>query len=170
MREKHLEENEFVQEDKDLGYKRTEIVPCRNLTRYHWYDNSNADLITTTARLIADANSSELHSFENNIGCLRNASASLTAHSKYRSVNGFGNNLKNPYWGSTGAPFGRFGPKNYYDKIHTSRRSVSGNLLQSPRKIVQNILLKAEKFHRQSRFPNDMANFAALYITHDLGL
>jgi hypothetical protein len=107
MRDKHLEENKFIQEDEDLGYGRTEIVPCRNPTRSRWYDNSNADLITVTAGLIADANSSELNLFENNIRCLRNASASPTAHSKYRSVNGFGNNLKNPYWGSTGAPFGR---------------------------------------------------------------
>lgn len=126
--------------------------------------------MTTTARLIADKEPSDLSSFESNLYCLRNVTNKCKSVSKYRAINGYCNNLKNPYWGATGAPFGRFGPKNYYDDVHTTRRSVSGNYLPNPRQVVQNILLKAQKYERKNKLiPNDMANFGVLHLTHDIG-
>lgn len=116
---------------------------------------------------MVDINATDLDSFDSYYQCVQNSHTDGKTRTKSR-VNGFGNNQKNPYWGSTGAPFGRFGPKNYHDKVNAPRRSVTGNDLPGARSIVQNVLLKAEKYPRKSKIPNDMANFAALYITHDI--
>lgn len=167
-RDKNLEDKDFIQEDEDLGYERSEIVPCRNASSKFWYDYCNADLYTMTARLVADKDVAALSTFENN-NCLKLNTNVCKSRPKYRQINNYCNNLKNPLWGNTGAPFGRFGPKNYADGVHSTRRSVTGNHLPGARSIVTNILMKCEKFPRKSRIPNDMANFAVLYITHDIG-
>lgn len=167
---RNLEDKEFVQEDEDLGYERTEIVPCRNSSGpTRWFDKTNANQLTTTARLIADLNPSELSSFDSYFSCVSNFSPNdIKPAPKYRPINGFGANSKNPYFGSTGVPYGRLGPKNYYDNIHTLRASVSAKELPHPRSVVQNVLMAAQKYERTSKIPNDMANFAGLYVTHDI--
>jgi Animal haem peroxidase len=168
-RDKSLEDSNILQGADDLGYGRTTLTPCRFSNVSRWYDQVNADLIVTAARLVSDINPADLETFESNINCYKDPPLPLKTRAKYRNVNGNGNNLQNPYWGSTGAPFGRFGPKTYADKINTPRKSVSGKELPSARTIVQHILKQAEKFPRTKKIPNDMANFFALFVTHDFG-
>jgi peroxidase len=158
-----LEEEEFIQDDEDLGYARTEIVPCRHSSNTFWHDRKDGDLYTSTARLMSDVDLNELKSFGSYYKCLGKWHRDPKTRPKYRPINGYGNNLKNPYWGSTGAAFGRFGPKNYDDGVHLVKKS-----LPNPRKLVQNILMKAETKGRLTKIPNDMSNFAGLYITHDM--
>lgn len=128
----------------DIGYRGP--IPARSRNdALLLLESQRADLFTTTATLIADQNSSYLSSFQDHAICLRRIVQPLKVHSKYRSVNGFGNNLKNPFWGAVYTPLGRFGPKSYDDGVFSIRKSVTGSDLPTPRKIVRNVLLKADK-------------------------
>jgi Animal haem peroxidase len=109
-----------------------------------------------------------LASFENNAKCVGRSNKPLKSHPKYRAINGFGNNLKNPLWGAAGTPFGRFGAKNYNDGVYSIRKSVTGNDLPNARKLVQEVLMKANKYPRVKTDPNELINFFVLTITHDM--
>jgi hypothetical protein len=147
----------------------TKVLPCRNASKAsRWYEKTDADLLTATARLIADDNRAELANFGAYGQCLGKVSKSESSHPKYRKASGYGNNLKNPYWGSTGAAYGRIGPKRYYDGVNYIRKSITGCCLPCARRIVTNILMKAEIKNYQGPIPNDMSNFAGLYISHDI--
>lgn len=167
QRDKILESKGFLMSETEVGYERGEILTCRNCTS-RWYNNPKGDLYTAMARLVADKNISALNSFGEFSECLQTKVPTLKSHKKYRSINGYGNNLKKPFLGSTGTTFGRFAPKNYNDGVHSTRRSVIGNYLPNPRKIVKEILLKAEKLPRLLIKPNTLTPLLILYITHDV--
>lgn len=137
--------------------------------QHAWYAEPKiADVLTTTAKLSADQNASSLSTFESNSVCLQHFNHRLCSPAQYRSINGYGNNLKNPLWGTAGLPFARFGDKTYDDGVHSIRKSVSGSELPNPRKIVQNVLLKAEKVSPPEKVPNMLTILLVLYLTHDL--
>lgn len=124
--------------------------------------------MTTCASLIADKNPEDLVSFADKSKCFLTPRSPLKSRPKYRPINGYGINLKHPYWGAAGTSFARFGPKTYDDGVYSVRRSVDSSELPSPRTIVQEVLLKAEKYPRTSNDPNELINFFVLTITHDL--
>ena len=148
--------------DEDIGY--TE----ENSDLISFSENLRSEYFNTAARLVSDRNKSELNLFKNFAECLGRSETELSSRPKYRTINGYGNNLKHPFWGTPGTPFARFGPKNYDDEIHSIRKSVSGSELPNPRRIVQEILLKAQKNPRTSDTPNSLLNLLVLYVTHDL--
>lgn len=152
--------------ESEVGFAHMVCVNCS----YRWYDKADADSFTTTARLIADKNPDDLASFGSKGVCLGRKPTSLTSRPKYRSMNGHGNNLAEPFWGSTGAPFRRFGPKNYYDEVRTTRRSVTGNYLPNARTIVQKVLTKIDILQQMTTQANSLANLALFYVVKDLAL
>jgi peroxidase len=149
--------------DDDIGY--TE----ENFDLITFSENLRSEFLNTAARLIADGYESELKNFESFAGCLGRVEGELRSWPKYRAINGYGNNLKHPFRGTKGTPFARFGPKSYDDGVHSIRKSVTGSDLPSPRRIVLEVLLKAQKTTFVSPItPNAMLNLIVLYITHDL--
>lgn len=91
-----------------------------------------------------------------------------TKHPKYRPINGQGNNLKNPEWGVAGAPFLRFGSKNYEDKVYSIKRSVADLDLPNPRTIVQEILWNAVTSTPPEYTYNTFTILSTLFVTHDV--
>lgn len=156
----------FVLDDNDIGYSELTSLPRMEINLYDAINS--ADVFTVTAQFMAAINPSSLNSFGENAVCLNRESIPLSSHSKYRSINGIGNNLKYPYRGAAGTPFGRFGPKNYNDGIYTIRRSVTGSELPTPRQILQDVLLKAQIGPPPAVHLNFQVNLVVLYITHDL--
>lgn len=136
----------------------------------HYEEIKNASYFTQTAQLIAAYNPSLLNSFEHNAICLDRTYASLSSHSKYRSISGFGNNLKHPFWGNSGTPVARFGPKNYADGVYALRKSVKGGSLPSARKISLNLLRKAEKGKRPKQQWSNLELMRLFYLTHDTAM
>lgn len=118
--------------------------------------------------MIADKNPADLVSFANSSKCLVGPKKPLKSSPKYRPIDGYGSNVKHPYWGAAHTSFGRFGLKTYDDGVYSVRKSVDSSELPSPRTIVQEVLLKAEKYPRTSNDPNEMVNFFVLTVTHDL--
>jgi peroxidase len=166
LHERNLQSSGYLMGKFDIGY--SEKGSSRNSFLSYWFsDNRFSDVINTAAMLTASENELALNSFENNARCLRRFETELSSRPKYRPINGYGNNLKHPYWGTPGTPFGRFGPKSYDDGVHSISKSVSGSDLPSPRRIVQEVLLKAEKRSGGLDY-NMMVNTGVLYITHDV--
>lgn len=168
--ERNLQLNGFVLEENDLEFFKSSK---NNVDQFENAGSCNAkttqaNILNTAAKLIADRNQSMLRYFEIYASCLGRNEVQLEWHPKYRAINGYGNNLKHPHWGTPGAPFGRFGHKNYDDGVYSIRKSVTGSELPSPRKLVVDILLKAEKFPRTSTLPNTLINLLVLYVSHDL--
>lgn len=163
----------FVSGEKDLGFERTKYIINRSSSN-RWYENSDAYFLTTAAGIVGDKNASDLVSFTNNAECLERKPNPITCRPKYRSINGYGNNLQEPFAGSAGAPFRRFAPKNFYDGAYSPRRSVAINTnpkmsyLPNPRKVVQNVLFKAEKTKRTCNEPSDFLNIMLFHIMKDI--
>lgn len=124
--DKYLQSNGFLMTPDDIGYDRLKVSLCDKSWPYQWYLNNGAIQLTTTARLLSDKNSSNLEDFESKAQCIGRSPNPIVSRTQYRTISSFGNNIVEPYMGSTGAPFGRFGPKNYYDKVFTTRHAVSG--------------------------------------------
>lgn len=165
--EKNLQAKGFVMMDGDIGYAKTR----NNLfssPSYYYSDPRDSNILTKTAKLIADRNQSDLSSFESHATCFNRSNHERDAHTKYRSIDGFGNNLKKPFWGAAGTPMRRFGPKRYDDGVHSIRKSVTGSDLPSPRRIVQNVLLRAEKVSRDQKPPNMMGALLVVYLSNDM--
>jgi peroxidase len=118
--------------------------------------------------LIADRDSEGLVSFESSAKCFGRSEDCQKQRPKYRAINGYGNNLKHPFWGAANTPFERFGPKTYDDGVNLIRKSVTGEDLPNPRKLVQEVLMKAQKYPRVKTDPNELTNFFVLTITHDM--
>lgn len=165
--ERNLQAKGFVLMPGDIGYAKSRNS-LYSSPSYFVSDPRESDIMTTTAKLIADRNQSELSSFEAHAVCFDRFVQSLDAHTKYRSISGYGNNLKNPYWGAAGMPMGRFAPKRYDDGVHSIRKSVTGSDLPSPRKIVQNVLLRADKVERTDKVPNMMGALLVVYLSNDM--
>ncbi|CRL07712.1 CLUMA_CG020666, isoform A [Clunio marinus] len=163
VNERNLQASGFIMQDDDIGY----TEPGANLIN-SGAENRNAETITTVAGLLRDREDIDVNSILNYAKCLHCRNLTLTSHSKYRSIDGFGNNLKNPFWGTSGTPFSRFGAKAYEDGIHSIRKSVMGNDLPSPRKIVTKVLLQAQKANPPTQTPNTLINMLVLYLTHDM--
>ncbi|CRK97792.1 CLUMA_CG011171, isoform A [Clunio marinus] len=161
--ELNLQSSGFVMKEGDIGYTETGTTSPRSGKA-----NSDAEHVTAFETLIRDQTDDDFSSLVEYEDCLLGRRSNLTSHPKYRSINGYGNNLKNPYWGSSGVSFGRFAPKAYDDGIHSIRKSVTGRELPSPRKLVTDVLLKAEKANPPSRTPNMLLNLIFLYLTHDM--
>ncbi|CRK86353.1 CLUMA_CG000238, isoform A, partial [Clunio marinus] len=161
--ERNLQKKGFVMREVDIGY----IEPGTSSSNSD-KKNRQAEVLTTLATLIREDTDDEFSSLSDYEECYSWKKPELTSHTKYRSISGYGNNLKNPYWGSSGTPFGRFAPKTYDDGIHAVRKSVTGRELPSPRKLVTDVLLKAEKANPPSRTPNMFINLIVLYLTHDM--
>lgn len=151
-----------VMEPHDIGF----LNPRESREKY--LNCREADVFTETAKLLADKNLTELDSFDDYGYCLGRSLKPEIDHPKYRAIDGFGNNLKNPHWGASKSPFKRFAPKAYDDGVHSIRRSVTGAELPNPRKIVQNVLLKAEKVGKPKNLPNMLISLIVLYLTHDM--
>jgi peroxidase len=166
-----LYDNGFVLKEGDIGFhryskqKKNKNIKPASTDEYIF---NPAWLFTETARIFADENDSALDSFEDFSTCLYKNHSKLTSRPKYRPIDGFGNNLKNPYWGATGSPFGRFLPKNYNDGVYSIRKSVTGADLPSPRELTQKVLRYAEKGTPPKVPLNMMTILLVLYITHDL--
>lgn len=117
---------------------------------------------------MVDQNVDALANFESYSSCYGRDTKVPKSHPKYRSISGYGNNLKNPYLGMAGTPFGRFGSKKYDDSIHSLPKSVSGNELPNPRMLVQEVLKKATRYPRIYTEPCEMPLLLLLMITHDV--
>jgi peroxidase len=165
--ERNLQLNSFVTKDSDIF---PGIADDQNLFNNAENDavTDQANVLNVAAQIIADRNQSYLEHFEDFAGCLGKQKFELDWRPRYRTITGYGNNLNNPHWGTSGTPFGRFGPKNYDDGVYTVRKSVTGSELPSPRKLVLDVLLKVEKFPRTKTIINTMVNLLVFYVSHDL--
>lgn len=161
VREKNLQANRFVLTPPQSSNN--------NFITYWKSNNRKADALTLTATLMADENPAFLKNFRDYSACLGRHKTTVKSHSKYRSIDGLGNNLKNPHWGRSGTPFTRFGPKTYDDGVYTIRKSDSGSDLPSPRRILRDVLLKADKKPRTSNIVTSMVNMLIVYVSHDMG-
>lgn len=162
-----LEKVPVLQETSDIGNDLTDLNVCRAPRISRWYDRTDADLLTATARLLADGNRDQLSSFGDFASCLGLSPKTASSHPKYRKASGYGNNLQNPYWGSTGAPYGRWGPKTYYDGVYYNRKSATGCCLPCARRLVTNILVPAEKQTRSSSLPSSLFTYVGFSIAQD---
>lgn len=168
--ERNLQLNAFLLNENDLGFIRKPDESQNFFDTGAFCDTSSSQSndLNMAAKLIADRNQSVLSYFENFAHCVGRHEIELGWQPRYRSINGYGNNLKNPYWGTPGTPFGRHGPKNYDDGVYSIRKSVTGSELPSPRKLVVDVLLKAEKFPRTVTTPSTIINLLVFYVSHDL--
>jgi hypothetical protein len=166
--ENNLQLKGYVLKEGDLGFERSRDGLNCNTTNY-WTTNPgrNIDKIHVAARLMSDRNPAAYSQFSSNARCLKKKEVEVKTRPKYRTLDGFGNNLKHPYWGTPNTPFTRQGPKNYDDGISSIRKSVTGAELPNPRKLVMDVLDKAEF---KQRTVNNLTTFFILsnfYISHD---
>jgi peroxidase len=165
-----LQSSGFLLSESDIGFGRSrQGLTCNTTNFWESGEGKTADYLNTAARLMANRDPAAFAQFSSNAKCLKRAESEITQQSKYRSFDGYGNNLKHPFWGRANTEFGRFAPKNYDDGISSVRRSVSGEELPSPRKIVVDVLEKAEKPQVYAEAQNILFIIDALYIVHDMG-
>jgi Animal haem peroxidase len=154
----------------DIGYERSQFPS--NLLNLTVTNKDELEAIQLTATLLAQKDKSSLTTFQENAVFLNRtvAPTQSTTQPKFRSFSGANNNVKKPWLGSAGTPFGRIGPKNYKDGVHAVRKSVkSSRDLPSPRVILEDVLKMAEKRPRTTNKPNSLLNAFIFYFTHDLG-
>ena len=166
--EKNLQEEGYVLSAADLGFERSRQGLSCNATNY-WLSSQGKidDYLNTAARLMSDMDPEGFASFGSNAKCLRRFDKEIKKQPKYRSINAYGNNLKRPYLGTPGTPYGRQAPKNYDDGVSSIRKSVTGSELPNPRKLLTEILLKAEIPKRTLDKPVLFFMLNDLYISHD---
>lgn len=109
--------------------------------------------------------------FQNYSNCFLGPSVPST-QARFRSIDGSGNNLKNKLMGASFTSFGRFLNSQYGDNIYSIRKSITGDILPSPRTVVQKLFLN-NKVHLNSfltheKVPNTLAIFFGQYIAHDV--
>lgn len=141
-----------------VGYSNSTLTP-----------EQEADAFTVVAGMtIRDGGS--LASFQDNAVCLNRVETAVASRPKYQSMDGYGNNLAHPFWGNAETPFGRFGPKNYADGIHSLRKSDRTSLdLPSPREIVDKVLNKVKITQRTSKKLNSLFLQLIVALAHDVG-
>lgn len=155
--------------EKDIGFHRSrQGLTCNETNIWLSKQGTIAENLNVAARLLSEKNPPALNSFASHAKCLKREEKQLKSHPKYRRIDGYGNNLKNPHWGTPNSPFGRFAPKNYDDGVSSVRKSVTGSELPSPRRLVLDVLLKAEKLPRTKNEPAMLLILMSLYNTHDI--
>jgi len=97
----------------------------------------------------------------------------LPDRSLWRTFDGFGNNQDNPQWGSANTPLRRRGSAVYADGISSSRQSVLGGDLPSPR-LISNIVHSPPFANatqpRNIRGLTDILTYWGQFISHDMSL